>query len=922
MSEKSYAFPEDFYKLLVESAHDAIVIMNLKGEFIYVNDEFTRISGYTPDEVLGRKFDFIFHPEDLPIAKERFQRRTRGEEAPRRYGFRIITKSGEIRFIDYSVDVVWKENRALGVMGIGRDITERVQLEEALQASEQRYRSLIENAMIGIYQSTLEGKFLMVNPAFVRMLGYDSVDEVYQLDIARDVYLVPSDRLRFLEAIEKTYRVVDFEQRLRRKDGSVIVVRETSRKLQDEHGKVYFEGLVQDVTEQKRYEDELSFHASVLDNVYDSIISTDRFYRILTWNKASESLYGWKADEVVGKYVYDVFRTMELVSAVDRRRFLRSIAERGSFHLILKQPKKDGTLVDVEALLTVLKDSQGRRVGLVGITRDITAQRKAEDELRRIYDAITTVAGEPQDVFDILVQHAATIFDAEWALIGAGEENRVRALAMIDHGTLSRGLEYTLEGTPCGNVFADKRSAFYNDGVNQQFSNDFIVQQGVRSYIGAPLLDSDGNVIGIFAAFSREPRQYTQHSLRMLEIFARRAAVDIERMRIEQERNRLQAELVEAQKLETLGTLTGGIAHDFNNILAAILPAIQIVRRKFIAQTPGLERYLNIIEQAAHRGSELTQQLLSFARRSIAEPHVFNLNTTIQETIQLLSRSIPKDIIFEKILDESLLPIKGNEAQIQQVLMNLAINARDAMPGGGVLRFRTRNVSLDEAAVRQRFVLKPGQYVELDVSDTGLGIAKEHLQRIFEPFFTTKDRGKGTGLGLSVAYGIVRAHGGDIEVESAEGQGTTFRLYFPAAEEEAKTTVPLRESIPHVSARETVLLVDDEEANREIFSIGLRDLGYKVFTANDGVEAVALYEEHRNEVDVVVLDIIMPRMNGIEAFRRIREINPQAKVLFISGFAADASMEQLFVDGRLPFLRKPFTLIELSKAISRLAEGE
>jgi PAS domain S-box-containing protein len=388
-----------------------------------------------------------------------------------------------------------------------------------------------------------------------------------------------------------------------------------------------------------------------------------------------------------------------------------------------------------------------------------------------------------------------------------------------------------------------------------------------------------------------------------------------DRKRAEEESRGLHAQLVQAQKMEAIGHLAGGIAHDFNNLLTGILGYANLLSLKEEAD-PVVVKAAGIIQRSAERASQLTAQLLGFAEQGK------NLN----EPVELGRIAASVTCVLERTQDPririvtSFRPeggcVLGDPSQLGQVVMNLAINACDAMPLGGQLKIATEPATLDEAFCRDRRWMSPGKYLLLSVSDSGVGISPEHMERIFDPFFTTKPHGKGTGLGLSMVFGIVKNHGGCVDVRSAEGVGSDFRVYLPETPQGgAATSAKAAMDLTLPRGRGKILLVDDQEAVLEVAKDMLEALGYEVVTAADGLEGVSRYRDLWREVDLVVLDMVMPNMSGGDCFRRMKEINPKARVVLSSGYSMDGSIQDVMNDGILAFIQKPYRLEELSRVV-------
>ncbi len=365
------------------------------------------------------------------------------------------------------------------------------------------------------------------------------------------------------------------------------------------------------------------------------------------------------------------------------------------------------------------------------------------------------------------------------------------------------------------------------------------------------------------------------------------------------DRKLLEDRLLQAQKLESIGRLAGGVAHDFNNLLTSIFGLIAVAQRELPAGSMAHE-YLALLNLAAEGGANLTKQLLAFARRQIIEPRSVDLNALVLETSNLLERVLGEDISVEVDLSLQTPNVKVDPSQISQLLLNLALNARDAMPGGGSLRFRTEIVAFDEARQCSLPEVAAGSYALLSIEDSGEGLSEEAKAHLFEPFFTTKDFGKGTGLGLAMCYGIVKQNGGHIGADSKPGLGTKFSIYLPEIAAPAEATPPSRTSQPVKSGKETVLFAEDDDLLRHLAVTELSSHGYRLIVASNGEEALKAAEAHSGEIHLLITDVIMPKMGGVELARQFRKTRPRTPVLYISGYAHDALAD------RVQLLQKPF----------------
>ena len=414
----------------------------------------------------------------------------------------------------------------------------------------------------------------------------------------------------------------------------------------------------------------------------------------------------------------------------------------------------------------------------------------------------------------------------------------------------------------------------------------------------APMYSADGSVSSIMAVIA-----------------------DItERKQAEIDRRHLEEQLSQVQKMESIGTLAGGIAHDFNNLLTVILGYAQLSRAQ-PRTDEAMQDYLTNIESTAKYAASLTRQLLAFSHRQLLQRKTISLNRTIDNFMKMIRRIIGADVEVRLSTAPDLSPVFADPTQMEQVLMNLVSNARDAMPGGGELVIETHNVEFDEAYCREHHWAQPGHYVQLIVSDAGCGMKPEVERRIFEPFFTTKELGKGTGLGLSVVYGIVKQHDGLIEVCSKLGEGTSFRIYLPVAEKSAEVITDEIEPGVVRGSGETILVAEDEEGLCELARNILEGLGYNVLMARDGQEALELFSAHCKQIDLVVLDFVMPRMGGREVYERIRRMGSDVRVLFTTGYNAELAQTTILADADAMVVQKPYSVNELGHKVRSLLDG-
>jgi two-component system, cell cycle sensor histidine kinase and response regulator CckA len=526
-----------------------------------------------------------------------------------------------------------------------------------------------------------------------------------------------------------------------------------------------------------------------------------------------------------------------------------------------------------------VKDNLGRTISTYGVNQDITERKKAGDALKSEREQLLSIFESINEVILVIEPRTYEILYANKFtedLYGKWLKGAVcyRKLNGLDK--------------PCEHCAMDKVMELQGEPYRWEYHNSILN----RDFLGTDRMIrwSDGRDVKF------------------------QIAVDIsERKLADLEKESLRTQLLQAQKLEAIGTLAGGIAHDFNNLLQVTLGFSELLLAE---KTQGAQEYEDImkINQAARSGADLVQRLLTFSRKVESKPIPLNLNKQIVQVEKLLRRTIPKMIDIQMNLTADLADTNADPTQMEQVLMNLAVNARDAMPDGGSLALGTKNVTLGAEYCDAHIGTAPGQYVMLSVSDTGHGMTRETIEHIFEPFYTTKELGRGTGLGLAMVYGIVNQHGGHIACESEVGKGTVFSVYLPAFEFQPGPEVEEREEFP-AFGKETVLIVDDEDFVRELGERILSKYGYTVLVAGDGKEALSLYGSRKDRIDLVILDLIMPTMGGKDCLKELLKINPRARVLIASGYIADASRNDYVELGAKGFVPKPFKIKELLKGV-------
>jgi two-component system cell cycle sensor histidine kinase/response regulator CckA len=643
--------------------------------------------------------------------------------------------------------------------------------------------------------------------------------------------------------------------------------------------------LSQEIAQRKKLEEELLGTNKLLKNILESssaisIVSTDLDRNVLFWNKGAENIFGYKAEEMVGREKIDILYPDD--ETKDEANKIRSLIVRDKKNVSkeLREITKDGRTLWFNLNLSPRFDEKGNVVGILGIGADITEHRRMHESLRRSEEKYRTILESIEEgYFEVDLAGTLIFFNDALSTISGYPREELRGMNNRDYTTPETSERmYRL----FNEVYRTGKPARVMDF-------EIIAKDGATKILemsASLMLDPSGKPTG----FRGVVRDVT-------------------------ERKTLEAQLQYAQRMEALGTLAGGIAHNFNNLLMGIMGNTSLMLLETEKGSPNYEK-LRRIETLVDSGSLLTKQLLGYARKGRYEIKPISINRVVKETSDTFAIT-KKDITVRHELDEGVSAIKADKGQIEQILWNLYVNAADAMPRGGELFLKTKNTTYKEMK-KKPYKVKPGGYVVVTVRDTGVGMARRTTDHIFEPFFTTKGLAKGTGLGLASAYGMVKAHGGYIDVDSERGKGTTFRIYLPASGEE----VPEKEAPPETieEGTETILLVDDEQIVLEVNQEMLEMMGYTVFVAKGGKEAIALYKENRDTISLVILDMIIPDMGGGETYDQLKAINPDIKVLLSSGYSLDGEAEEILKRGCDGFIQKPFDLKEVSHKVREIID--
>jgi PAS domain S-box-containing protein len=721
------------------SALNAMVIADDEGRYIDANPAACQLFGVCREELLSSRITDFAEPNfEFEQAWPMF--RKQGQMSGE---FRLRRPDGSIREVEYAATADFLPHRHLSIL---RDITESKASALALKEQTEILQAIFDNIPVMLSFYDANGRIRMVNKALEKSLGW-SLEEIKERDILAECYPDANYRTSVLDSMltaDGSWR----DLHTRNRAGEILETSWANVCLPTG----FNVGIGQDITERKRAEQKIYEQAALLDITTNAILVRDRANRILFWNKGAERLYGWQAEEILGKCASN-FLFQEVPSQLEA--ILQTVVEKGEWQGELHKVAKSGKEVIVESRWTLVCDETGQPKSILTVDTDIT------------------------------------------------------------------------------------------------------------------------------------------------------------------EKKHLEAQILRAQRLESLGTLASGIAHDLNNILTPILTTAQLLPLKLPDLDERGMQLLRLLEGSARRGADLVKQILSFARGVEGKRTVLQVGHLLWEVVKIAKSTFPKSIEIEAdIPTHELGTVLADATHLHQVFMNLCVNARDAMPDGGKLVITAENAFIDEGDAKKNLEAKVGHYLVVIISDTGIGMSPEVLDRIFEPFFTTKEVGKGTGLGLSTTLGIVKGYGGFITVSSEVNKGSEFKVYLPQVNDLQKQA-DAESEMPRGHG-ELILVVDDEAAVQEITQTSLEIYGYKVLIASDGIEAIALYTRHKDEIKAVLMDIMMPSMDGTTAIRTLWEIDPNVKAIATSGLVSNEKLAQAAGAKIQAFLAKPYTLKDLLKVLQEV----
>ncbi len=860
-------------------------------ESVTLSAEACRMLGFPPEERAerlaqrGNRWLELIHPEDRKHAQRALIAALRGDQ---RFDMecRVTRPDGEVRTVHSRGDVVLDDHgRPSRMFGFMQDITERKRAEDHLAEVTERFRLLSDSSLTGIYLIQ-DGVFRYANPAAARMFGYtpeEVIDKLTPMDI-----VVPEDQPRVIEnlrqRIDGELKEIRYELRGKHKDGTIINIEVHGRRI--EHGgKIGVIGTIIDVTERRKAEDRLraseARFRTFVDHATDAFFLLDAETRSFTDvnQQACESL-GYTREELIGMTP----RQIDAHVAANPDYFEQMLAhfrdgEQIAFDSYHR--RKNGSTFPVEVRLRPFRE-RGRLLAMA-LVRDITDRKRAELALLESHRLLNSVIEGTTD-----------------AVFGKDMEGRYVMINSAGAEFLGKGVAEVI-GKDDSQLFSPESARTIMaldrrimESEQPQTNEETVTAAGVtRTYLSTKgaLRDEQGRVTGLVGI-----------------------ARDITELK------RMEEQFRQAQRMEAIGRLAGGIAHDFNNLLTVINGYGELALLQVEEGDPNAQLLTEILN-AGERASNLTRQLLAFSRKQMLDPQVVDLNALIGELLKMLRALISEDVELTFVPGPDLGLVKVDPGQFEQVVINLAVNARDAMPQGGRLTIETHNVARDVNDGPTEGELRPGRYVQVAVSDTGHGMDAATKINIFEPFFTTKERGKGTGLGLAMVYGFLKQSGGHVEVDSEPGRGTTFRLYLPRSDDARLNAKQAADIATVPRGTETILLVEDDEAVRKFAKSTLVASGYTVLEAQDGQDALRVAKAYEGPIHLLLTDLVMPRMGGRELTDVLARTRPETRPLLMSGYTDEVEMHSANPGPYPPLLHKPFSPTLLARKVRAILDG-
>ncbi len=890
--QEELAESRDRFSDLYDQAPAGYVTINNSGLILEANLTLAEMLGVERQTLVKQPFSTFIFPNDQDIFYLHY-REIQDKNQPCMCRLRMLKRDAEPLWVQIESVLTETENKSeTRLRAVISDATVRKRVEKKLKESEKRLRNVLETVDLIAISLDTQGNITFCNDCLLNMTGWKR-EEIIGKSWFK-TFLPPEiqDEIKwsiFLETIKTSNFPAHYTNEIITRNGDRRLISWSNTVFHDPNGDVAgATSIGEDITDRTLAERALRESEDKYRNIYENAL--EGFYqsipggRFISVNPAFASMLGYESPKDLLSAISDI-TTQYYVNPEDRHVFQQILRKNGKIeNFEFKARRKDGSSIWVSNSTRAYFDADGKVVRYEGIVNDISKRKEFEVDRERLTSAIQQMS------------ESVVITDAEGTIVYVNPSFE-RLTGYSHHEAIGQNPRILNSGHHDDNFYRELWETISSGNVwggqiiNRNKSGTLFTEQATIS----PVLDQDGKIENFIAV----KKDMTQQ------------------IRSDEEKNQLQEQLQQAQKVEAIGSLAGGVAHDFNNLLSIILGYSESVLDELHPGDPLREDMKEIIE-AGRRSATLTRQLLAFSRRQTLQPMVLNLNDIISNLEKMLGRLIGEDIELSLSLSKNLNHVIADPGQIEQVIMNIAVNARDAMPTGGKLIIETANVELDEAYADGHPGVLPGKYVMCAINDTGSGMNKDTLLRVFEPFFTTKDKDRGTGLGLSTVYGIVKQSGGNIWAYSEPGFGTTFKIYLPEtnSEKNIEKKRPARKTIK--TGDEYILVVEDEEAVRNLMMKALLKYGYHVDVAENGEAALLKVEEKGLKPDLVITDIVLPGMSGTELIGRLREKQPNLKELLMSGYTDDAIGHHWEIHPDTPFIQKPFSIREIIHKVQEL----
>jgi two-component system cell cycle sensor histidine kinase/response regulator CckA len=897
-AEKELRESQEKYRFLTENMLDMIWILGRDFRTTYVSPSIEKVLGFTPEERKQQSVEEAVTLESLREMQKRFvEELQRDKEDGVDLDRSVII---EVEYYHKDGSTVWMENRVqairdskstiVGMMGVSRDITERKRAEATIRKSEEKYRSLFQNAPIGIFIVDNEGNILDFNDAMLRLRGYSRED---RLAIGRtsEHYYNPEDRERVIALVSKNGFVNEMEVKFKRKDGTPYDALLSLLPIEID-GKSLWHAMIQDITERKKSEEALRKSEEKFKALFE--FAPDAYYLndlkgyFIDGNKAAEKLIGYRKEELIGKSFLELnlLPPEQLPKAAELLQNNIEGQTTGPDELILN--RKDGSQVAVE-ISTLMIQMKGQSV-VLGIARDMTDRKRAEEELKKSEEKYKLLAENSADVIykiDIATERYTYISPSIERLLGY---------------TVEEGLSLSVKDSLTAESYIKQQAGLIETLSNKRTTPTILELEAVHK---------DGHTLPV-EAHANLVFDEQGNPVEVLGVVR-----DItKRKEAEEEKLKLEAQLLHAKKMEAIGTLAGGIAHEFNNALMGIVGNIELLKMD-LPEDERRDKYFDAMKSSSHRMSRLTDQLLAYAQGGKYQPKNLKLDDFVIETLPILQHYLNPTVRVETHLQKDISYVRADYAQMQTVLSAVLTNAGEAIEGEGLIKITARSEVLDKGFAEEHPGLKPGLYVCLTIEDDGKGMDKQTRNGIFDPFFTTKFQGR--GMGMAAAYGIVKNHDGWIFVDSELDKGTAVRIYLPAVE--VKVRKEEKSKIQPVKDTGTILIIEDEDVVIEATQMMLERLGYRVMVARTGKDAIYITETFDGDIDLALLDIKLPDMDGGKVYPLIMKARPNLKVIVFSGFAIDGPAREILDAGAQAFIQKPFQISTLAEKLEEVLGG-